>query len=194
MNRGAIIYGVCAATLVALNVGFVSYRNLAHAGDKERDPQRLYVVPPHGGLEAYPGEWKFTRSQGLGAYSMVEITAAEARPGWPAPGHVHTREDESWYVIEGELEFQVGDLEATASPGTLVYAPRNVPHRYHVSKAPARYLLFFTPGGIEPLFVEVAELQKKLDRYSPEYRAELEKLQAKYGAHTAHGWREEEKK
>jgi len=190
MKRGTLIYGVCAVSLIGLNVFFMSYRSQAQAAAKD-EAQRLYVVPPHGGLEAYPGEWKFTRSQGLGAYSMVEITATEARSGWPAPGHVHTREDESWYVIEGELEFQVGDEEATAAPGTLVYAPRNVPHRYHVSKAPARYLLFFTPGGIEPLFAEVAELQKKLDRYSPEYRAALEKLQAKYGARTAHGWREE---
>jgi mannose-6-phosphate isomerase-like protein (cupin superfamily) len=193
MKRGTTIYCVCAVALVALNMVFLSYRNSAHA-EAAAEGQRLYVVAPHGGLDAYPGEWKFTRKQGLGAYSMVEITAAEARSGWPAPGHVHTREDESWYVIEGELEFQVGDREATAGPGTLVYAPRNVPHRYHVSKAPARYLLFFTPGGIEPLFAEVAELQKKRDRYSPEYRAELEKLQAKYGAHTAHGWREEPKK
>jgi mannose-6-phosphate isomerase-like protein (cupin superfamily) len=103
---------------------------------------------------------------------------------------VHTREDESWYVIEGELEFQVGDQDAVAGPGTLVYAPRDMPHRYRVSKAPARWLMFFTPGGMEPMFGEVAELQKKFDRDSPEYRVELEKLQAKYGAHTAHGWRE----
>jgi mannose-6-phosphate isomerase-like protein (cupin superfamily) len=190
MKRGVILYGICAIAIVALNASFAIYRNTAHADAAAQVAQRLYVVPPHGGLEAYPGEWKFTKSQGLGAYSMVEITASEARPGWPAPGHIHTREDESWYVIEGELEFQVGDQEATAGPGTLVYAPRDVPHRYHVSKAPARYLLFFTPGGIEPLFGEVAELQKKLDRYSPEYRMELEKLQAKYGARTAHGWRE----
>jgi mannose-6-phosphate isomerase-like protein (cupin superfamily) len=194
MKHGMTIYCACAAALLGLNVLLVANRNSAHAAAAAADGQRLYVVAPHAGLDAYPGEWKFTRQQGLGAYSMVEITAAEARPGWPAPGHVHTREDESWYVIEGELEFQVGDREATAGPGTLVYAPRNVPHRYHVSKAPARYLLFFTPGGIEPLFAEVAELQKKLDRYSPEYRIELEKLQAKYGARTAHGWREEAKK
>jgi mannose-6-phosphate isomerase-like protein (cupin superfamily) len=193
MRRGFAIYGVCAVSLVGLNAAFVIYRNAAHAEANAKAGQRMYVVPPGAGIKAYPGEWKFAREQGLGAYSLAELSASEPRPGWPAPGHVHTREDESWYVIEGELEFQVGDQDAVAGPGTLVYAPRDVPHRYRVSKAPARWLLMLTPGGMEPMFAEAGELQKKLGRHTAEYRAELEKLQAKYGARTAHGWRETDK-
>jgi hypothetical protein len=94
---------------------------------------------------------------------------------------VHTREDESWYVIEGELLFDVGDQQLTAKPGSLVYAPRNVPHGYRVTKAPARWLIIFTPAGIEPLFAEVGELRKRFPNQDGEYREELEKLQAKYG-------------
>ena len=194
MKRGSVIYGVCAVTLVALNVAFAIYRNVAQAEASANAGQRVYVVPPGAGIHAFPGEWKFTKAHGLGAYSLAELSASEPRPGWPAPGHIHTREDESWYVIEGELEFQVGDQEAVAGPGTLVYAPRDLPHRYRVSKAPARWLLMLTPGGMEPMFAEAGELQKKFGRYSPEYRAELEKLQAKYGARTAYGWREVDKK
>lgn len=158
----------------------------ASAGGHEiEETDKILVVPPGAGSISHPGEWKLTKAHSDG-FSLVEIHASEARHAWRSPRHVHGREDEAWYVIEGELTFQVGNREAVAGPGTFVYAPRNVPHRYRVTKAPARYLLIFTPSGIEPLFAEVADLRKKHEVGSPEYRAELEKLQAKYGARTVH--------
>jgi hypothetical protein len=64
----------------------------------------------------------------------------------------------------------VGDEQHTAGPGTLVHAPRNLPHGYRVTKVPARWLIIFKPAGIEPLFDEV-------------------EIQAKYGAHPAKDWK-----
>jgi hypothetical protein len=80
------------------------------------------------------------------------------------------------------LKLEITKLQS--APGTFVYAPRDVPHRYRVTRAPARYLLLFSPSGIEPLFAEVAELLRKYEQGSDQYRAELEKLQVKYGART----------
>jgi quercetin dioxygenase-like cupin family protein len=189
MNRVAVVYAAIATPLVGL-VTWIALQH--HALAETAAPptgQRAYVVPRGAGQKSSPGEWKFTGSQGTGAFAMVEVTVNELPRLPPGPGHVHTREDESWYVIEGELLFDVGDEQHTAGPGTLVYAPRNLPHGYRVTKVPARWLILFTPAGIEPLFAEVGELRKRLPNQDGVYREELAKIQAKYGAHPAENWK-----
>jgi quercetin dioxygenase-like cupin family protein len=150
------------------------------AQTKSDAPQKVIIVPPGEGKMSAPGEWKIVGEQSNGALALVEIKAPSAAP-YTSP-HMHTREDEAWYVIDGELTFEVGGRKATAGPGTFVWAPRNIPHRYRVSKAPARWLLMLSPAGMEPLFGEVAELQKRIPKgSSAEYETELHKLQPKYG-------------
>ena len=188
MKRVALVYVAIATPLVTL-VAWVAVQHRALAQPQAAETgQRPYVVPAGAGKISAPGEWKFVASQGNGAYSMVEIKVDELPKSPPGPGHIHTREDESWYVIEGELLFDVGNEAITAGPGTLVYAPRDIPHGYRVTKVPARYLMMFTPAGIEPLFAEVAELRQRFPNQDGAYRDELEKIQAKYGARPAKGW------
>ena len=62
---------------------------------------------------------------------------------------MHTHDfDEAFYVLEGELIFQVGDALVTKAAGEVSFAPRNVAHTLH-SDAPARYVLVCTPAGFE---------------------------------------------
>jgi quercetin dioxygenase-like cupin family protein len=144
------------------------------------DPRngRLIIVPPDGGLDLYPGKWKITKKGTSGGFSLVEVNERATRKIDP---HRHTREDEAWYVIEGELSFQVGEEAAVAGPGTLVYAPRDVPHSFKVTKVPARYLIIFSPGGIEGLFAEVDELRKTLGEGTPEFQRRRNEVRVKYG-------------
>ena len=74
--------------------------------------------------------------------------------GYGPPLHVHSREDESMHVLEGQIRFRVGDDEFVAGPGTWVWQPRGVPHTFSVESEGARALLVFTPGGIERMFEE----------------------------------------
>lgn len=93
------------------------------------------------------------------AHSDGELTIIEASiaPGDGPPLHVHAKENESYYVLDGNFEFVCGEESARGGPGTFVFAPRNVPHRYrNVGDMRGRILFGFTPGGIEKFFAEAA--------------------------------------
>lgn len=82
-----------------------------------------------------------------GAYCMVELYAT--RDGSP-PWHVHHREDEGFFVIEGELTISVGDKTYKARSGDFLLAPKDIPHTYIVdSPGYARVLLICSPAGFE---------------------------------------------
>jgi quercetin dioxygenase-like cupin family protein len=74
--------------------------------------------------------------------------------GYGPPLHVHSREDEAMYVLEGQIRFRVGDDEFVAGPGTWVWQTRGVPHTFKVESDGARALVIFTPGGLERMFEE----------------------------------------
>ncbi len=88
-----------------------------------------------------------------GAFALFE----EVPPMADTPLHVHEREDELFYVLEGEHVFRVGDEEFPMSPGGLVYAPRGVPHaQRRVVAGEGRQLVLTTPGGFDGFFRELA--------------------------------------
>lgn len=81
---------------------------------------------------------------------------AEARmwPGMATPLHVHHREDEAFYILDGQVRFRLGVEEFTAEPGDFVFGPREVPHCFKVLDIGARMLVLLTPAGMEHMFVE----------------------------------------
>lgn len=85
-----------------------------------------------------------------GQLTVVEITEP---PGAEAPLHVHHREDEAFYVLEGSVTLEVGDQTIEARAGDLAFGPRDVPHRYTVGPDGCRMLFICTPGGFENLVV-----------------------------------------
>jgi quercetin dioxygenase-like cupin family protein len=77
--------------------------------------------------------------------------------GWAGPPLHHHAFDETFYVLDGELTFQLGDELAVAGPGALVFAPRGAVHTLaNRSGAPASYLLVCTPAGFERYFDRLA--------------------------------------
>jgi mannose-6-phosphate isomerase-like protein (cupin superfamily) len=73
------------------------------------------------------------------------------------PLHAHTREDEIWYVLEGEIRFHIGGEAQIGGPGSFVYIPRNVPHTFEIVSATARWFGFGTPAGLDQWFFETGE-------------------------------------
>ena len=91
-----------------------------------------------------------------GGYFLVE---ARVPPAGGPPLHRQTREEEAFYVLEGELTFY-GEGEAiVAGPGTYLNVPKGARHRFRNNgERPARMLFFFTPAGIEGLFDDFARI------------------------------------
>ena len=88
-----------------------------------------------------------------GAFSLFE----EVPPMVDTPRHVHDREDELFYVLEGEHVIEVGDEEFRVGPGGIVFAPRRVPHaQRRVVPGEGRLLVMTTPGGFDGFFRELA--------------------------------------
>jgi quercetin dioxygenase-like cupin family protein len=82
-----------------------------------------------------------------GAYCLLEVALA---PGMGVPRHTHTREDESYFVVAGELEVIVGEETFVLKPGDTLMAPRDIPHQLRNSgNVENHYLLVFSPSGFE---------------------------------------------
>jgi mannose-6-phosphate isomerase-like protein (cupin superfamily) len=87
----------------------------------------------------------------------VSVIASAAPAGFQGPALHHHDFDETFYVIEGELTFQLRDEVFGAGAGELAFAPRGVAHTFaNMSGAPARFLIVCTPAGFERYFARMA--------------------------------------
>lgn len=77
-------------------------------------------------------------------------------PGYATPLHVHRREDETWWVLEGRVRYRCGDSDFEAGPGACVYMPLGIPHGFKViGSGNARLLHASIPGGSEEFHAEM---------------------------------------
>ncbi len=91
-----------------------------------------------------------------GKYCLVEEVGRKGVSAEP-PLHVHAREEEAFYVIEGAMTFQVGEEVIHAPAGTFVRLPRGVPHRFALASDEVRLLNLCAPAGFEGFFEELSE-------------------------------------
>ena len=104
----------------------------------------------------------------VGETTLVKVSAADsdgqlaafhlvAPPLSGPPRHVHSREDEWFYVLEGELVFEIDGARRTVGAGESVWLRRGVVHAYqNFTAADARLLIVTTPGGFCDFFVELS--------------------------------------
>jgi quercetin dioxygenase-like cupin family protein len=87
-----------------------------------------------------------------GAFFMAEVLVP---PGAGTPPHIHTREEETFYLHQGKLTIQVGAKTLDALPGDFVCLPRGVPHCFqNTGSVDAKFLLVAAPAGLEKFFEE----------------------------------------
>src|SRR4051795_4036025 len=118
-----------------------------------------------------------------GKYALLEAIVS---PGGGPPPHVHSREEEGFYVLEGEITFFLGDQRLVAGAGTFANMPVGTAHSFkNESDRPARMLISVAPAGLEKMFFEVGvPLAGGATTALPPTGDEIEKLLAtapKYG-------------
>jgi quercetin dioxygenase-like cupin family protein len=97
------------------------------------------------------------KASGETTAGRVTIAEVLAPRGNGSPLHVHRREDEWFYVMEGEVTFAIGGEAVVAGAGAFVFGPRDVPHTFMVSSEEARFLLGTEPGAFSGFVRAVAE-------------------------------------
>lgn len=141
------------------------------------DYHQPIFVPAHSGkkLEFLAVTHKLTGQQTGGAYYLFESAFG---PGAGNQLHVHRREDEVGYVLEGALEIRLADQTVVVEAGSVAHLPKNIPHAIrNPLKTPSRYLFMTIPAGLDQWFdaLEAARNDGTLDN------AIYRKLSLEYG-------------
>jgi len=101
-----------------------------------------------------------TSEQSGNAFWLAEQTS---HSNYASPLHVHSREDETFHVLEGRISLEIGEDRYEAGPGETVFAPRGIPHSYKVESDSAKWLVLGTPGGFDGWFFETGEPATSLE-------------------------------
>lgn len=137
-------------------------------------------TPPQGRTIAVVGDvYRFlaTSEDTNGKYALFE---ALVPPGGGPPPHVHSREEEGFYVLEGEITFTINGEKVVAKAGTFANMPVGTPHSFkNESDRPAKMLISVAPAGLEQMFFQVGvPLAEGATTALPPSQEEIEKLLA----------------
>jgi quercetin dioxygenase-like cupin family protein len=123
-----------------------------------RRPELVHRPAGTGRMYWGPGDlytFLVTGEETGGAYFAMK---ALVPPGGGPPPHIHRREDETFYVLDGDVTFRLGSETIVAGPGDFVSVPRGIVHNFHnAGTKTALLVLTFTPAGIEKFFEETLE-------------------------------------
>jgi quercetin dioxygenase-like cupin family protein len=144
-----------------------------------RNPQQGRTVALVGDVYRFLATGEDTN----GKYALIEALVS---PGGGPPPHVHSREEEGFYILEGEITFTINGERVVATAGMFANMPVGTPHSFkNESDKPAKMLTSVAPAGLETMFMEIGvPLAEGATTALPPTREEIEKLLAiapKYG-------------
>jgi quercetin dioxygenase-like cupin family protein len=129
-----------------------------------------------------------SKNETNGTFSILED---RIYPGGGPPPHIQTREFEGFYILEGELDFNIDGKKITAKTGTVLNIPPNVPHNFkNNTNSIVRILVIISPAGLEKMFEEVGteipddDYARNITKYaepSIEEKKRLLEISKKYG-------------
>jgi quercetin dioxygenase-like cupin family protein len=110
-----------------------------------RTQERLWIV----------GDTMIFKATGADTAGRLLVLENLSAPGGGPPLHIHRREDETFYVLDGVFEIIRGDERIVARTGDLVHVPPGTPHRFsNIGERASRILIWFSPAGLEGFFRE----------------------------------------
>lgn len=152
-------------------------------------PQGLLQQPSQGSSYWVLGDLYTLKATGEDTNQAYALTEILAQPQSGTPLHRHSREDEAFYIQEGEVEFQLGEQTIVATAGAFLHSPKGQIHSYrNITSKPAKMLCWVMPAGLEKFFVEIgvpiegkpaspppisSETLKKVMATAPKYGLEI---------------------
>ena len=89
------------------------------------------------------------RASGDATAGSLDVLEHQGERGYASPLHRHLAEEETFFVLDGELRVEVGGEAHAAGPGAVAFLPRQLPHAFVVTSPQARFLTLHTPGGFD---------------------------------------------
>lgn len=133
------------------------------------------------------GCWTFL-AQGKDTNDQFALIEAKLRKGLEPPRHTHTREDETYYVLDGEMQFTAGEEEHNLKTGDFLYLPKNIGHHFKLLTDTVTVLIHIAPAGLDKMFWELSRPADRIDLPplpvgppAGEFLQRIGELQKKYG-------------
>jgi quercetin dioxygenase-like cupin family protein len=154
----------------------------------DHDPSKIVHVPPGGGHKFWVfGDLDIIKAASADTGGEMTFVETVVPPRSGPPLHIHERESESIYVLEGEVRVRANGLDFVLPQGGFTYMPANSVHLFeNTLDTPSRILLIFLPAGIEGYFEALGVPQQEgvpspggavdfdlLDRVAPQYGIEI---------------------
>ena len=118
------------------------------------EPAPIVLGPGEGQALWHLGalmNFKATTERTAGRFWAVE---GQADSHMSVPLHIHEKDDEIWYIVDGEIVFRAGDEEFVRTSGSFVWIPRGIAHTFKVNTATAKWFGIGLPGGLDRWFFE----------------------------------------
>ena len=141
-----------------------------------------------GRTRAAPGMLMHFLATGNDTHGSFALIESKARQGIEPGRHLHTYEDESFYLLAGRMRFEIGDETFIAQPGDLVFMPRGIPHQMQLLTETIHALILISPAGFEQYFWQLSEPSQhpgipplSQAAPTPEIVEQMQKLNEAYG-------------
>lgn len=164
MNRRKFIADSSAIGLIPMISGFPVFNYLENGKNeiKKESGVPKMSIPTLANSIWYIGHLMSILISGDDTNGSFALMHGFEMQGLEPPPHTHTREDESFYVMDGEINYTVGNNIFNAKKGNWVFLPRNIQHSFKVVTKQAEVLIHLSPGGFEGYFREMSEPAKEL--------------------------------
>ena len=140
------------------------------------DNQAVQTVAPDARSFWYSGNLMKVLVDSRETAGQLAIVQSIAQPGFEPPLHVHSREDETFIVVEGLLQVTCGGEDHLLRSGQAIFAPRGIPHTFRVQGAQVRMITVITPGGFENFFRALALPDEDGQSPAPSWRPSFDRI------------------
>lgn len=125
--------------------------------NNELDPK--IILDEDGSVLNVIGDIQKHKLSGSDTGNQIVEWVDDVEPGVGIPPHIHTKEDEIFRVVKGQIEIMIGDKTVILNEGDIAFAPKNIPHAWKVvGTEKAKMITSAFPAGIENMFKELASL------------------------------------